>query len=115
MIIAKTDHWQRGINVARLLLTLAGVLLFSQVDGFRSTWAFVSFVAGLMAIGTWLRYAQPHLWRQAAILLVLLTYVFAVPIIATGRWRDLVFVAGLLLPVTIVAALLYFGARSREH
>ena len=115
MIIAKTDHWQRGINVASLLLTLAGVLLFSQVDGFRSTWVFVSFVAGLMAIGTWLRYARPHLWRQAAILLVLLTYVFAVPIIATGRWRDLVFVAGLLLPVTIVAALLYFGARSREH
>ena len=115
MIIAKTDHWQRGINVVRMLLTLAGGLLFLRVDGSRSTWAFVSFAAGLLAIGTWLRYARPHLWRQAAILLVLLAYAFAMPIVATGRWRDLVFVAGLLLPITIVAALLYFGARSREH
>ena len=53
--------------------------------------------------------AKPDIRRQAAALFGLLLYVMMMPIVATGHWKNLVFAVGMLLPIALIFAGLYFA------
>ena len=106
-------HWQRGLDAGRWLAELGGLWLYLQAVGVHPWWQFGCFLAGLSAFTLWSRYTRPRVWPQALLLLMQIAYVMAMPVIILQAWGRMVFVAGLLLPVTLVIAAVYFAARSR--
>lgn len=103
-------RWQSVVNIARAVLVVTGVTFYLQERGMAPWWQFACFSAGLGAIILWLRYARPHLWRQAFVLLLMLVYLVAVTLAESDRWIVVIVAAGMLLPVTLGIAGLYFAS-----
>ena len=101
--------WQAALSAAPLLLVFQGVLLYSQIHGFAPLWQFIAYLLGMMLFLHLQGRARPDLRRQAAALYGLLLYVMMMPIVATGHWKQLVFVVGMLLPITLIFGGLYFA------
>ena len=98
-----------GIFAARMVLPFQGVLLYAQIRGFAPLWQFIAYVLGMLFFLHLQVRARPDIRRQALALFGLLLYVMTVPIVATGQWKYLVFVGGMLLPIALIFAGLYFA------
>ena len=85
------------------------MLLYGQIHGFAPLWQFIAYLIGMVLFLHLQGRARPDLRRQAAALFGLLLYVMMVPIVATGHLKQLVFVVGMLLPITLIFAGLYFA------
>ena len=106
---SEPGRWQAAILTARLVLVVQGVLLYGQIRGFAPLWQFVVYVLGMMLFLYLQVRAKPDIRRQAAALFGLLLYVMMMPIVATGHWKNLVFAVGMLLPIALIFAGLYFA------
>lgn len=103
-------HWQRVIRTLQPALVIGGIVTYSLMRGYAHPWEFIGYVAGMGALLLWRLLARPSLRRQATVLLLLLVYVLLMPAVADGLLPGMLFVAGLLPPITVLAAALYFGA-----
>jgi len=106
---SRGSPWQMGIFAARHWLTFLGVLLYVQIRGFAPLWQFVAYVLGMLLFLHLQARARPDIRRQAVALFGLLLYVMMMPIVATGHFKNLVFAVGMLLPITLIFAGLYFA------
>ena len=106
---SERGRWQAAILTARLVLVFQGVLLYGQIHGFAPLWQFVVYLLGIMLFLYLQVRARPDFRRQAAALFGLLLYVMMMPIVATGHWKNLVFAVGMLLPIALIFAGLYFA------
>ena len=106
---SEPGRWQAAILTARLMLVVQGVLLYGQIRGFAPLWQFVVYLVGMMLFLYLQARARPDFRRQAAALFGLLLYVMMMPIVATGHWKNLVFAVGMLLPIALIFAGLYFA------
>ena len=110
-ILRTSEHgrWQAAILAVRLVLVFQGVLLYGRIHGFAPLWQFVVYLLGMMLFLYLQGHARPDIRRQAAALFGLLLYVTIMPIVATGHWKHLVFAGGMLLPIALIFAGLYFA------
>ena len=107
--------WQRAVDTARLVIVISGIVLFIQVNGIRHGYLDAGFLGGFAAMLLWLRFARPRLGLQTVIVCLMLCYALLAPIVAGGHAGGLIFVAGLLLPLTLVGAWIYFEARGKPR
>ena len=107
--IPERGGWQAAIFAASWMLPFQGVLLYGQIHGFAPLWQFIAYAFGMLLFLHLQGRAKPDIRRQAAALFGLLVYVMTVPIMATGQWKYLVFASGMLLPIALIFAGLYFA------
>lgn len=109
-------YWQRTIRTLQPLLVIGSIVTYSVVRGYAHPWEFAGYLAGMAALLVWCRLARPSLRRQGTVLILMALYAALMPEVAAGTLPGMLFVAGLLLPITVLAAGLYFGAfRKKRH